>query len=239
MARQIAAQGQHVVLVARTPERLGEVAERIRRSTAVDVRIVSADLARRDGIATLLESTADLTVETLVAAAGYGTAGGFLDIDSEAELTMVDLNSRAVVEITRAYAEAMVERGTGTIVLFSSIVAFQGVARSTTYAATKAFVQVFGEGLRMELAPSGVDVIITAPGPVDTGFAARADMSIGGAADPEAVARATLRRVGRATTVRPGARSLLLGTALRLLPRSLASRVMSSVMSGFVSHRTA
>ncbi len=239
IAEEIAATGQPLVLVARDRNNLTELAAHLGSTAGVATRVVVADLSAPAGVASLVESTADLEVDTLVAAAGFGTAGDFLAIDGATELSMIDLNCRAVVELTRAYAAPMVERGRGTIVLFSSILAFQGVARSATYAATKGFVQVFGEGLKLELAPSGVDVIVTAPGPVATGFADRADMETGGAAAPRAVARATMRRIGKTTTVRPGARSLLLGTALRLLPRSLSSRVLSSVMSGFISHRAA
>jgi short-subunit dehydrogenase len=119
----------------------------------------------------------------------------------------------------------------------SSLVAFQGVPRAATYAATKAFIQTFAEGLRLELSSSGVDVVASAPGPVRTGFEARADMRMSAAAGPAVVARATLDALGHRTTVRPGFLSKFLEASLLPLPRLARSRIMSVVMGGMTRHQ--
>jgi short-subunit dehydrogenase len=97
-------------------------------------------------------------------------------------------------------------------------------------AATKAYVQSLAEGLRAELAPSGVDVLASAPGPVHSGFAERAGMRMGMAQLPKAVAEGTLGALDRLGTTRPGWLAKLLGWSLALLPRWARVRVMTVIM---------
>ena len=103
-------------------------------------------------------------------------------------------------------------------------------------AATKAYIQTLAEALAAELAPRGVDVLSSTPGPTDSGFAARAGMRMGRALKPEDVATASLKALGRRTTVLPGALSKLLAYSLAPLPRV---RIMGGVMGGMTEHRTA
>jgi short-subunit dehydrogenase len=119
----------------------------------------------------------------------------------------------------------------------SSLLAFQGVPRAANYAATKAFVQTFAEGLNRELAPAGVAVIAAAPGPIRSGFEARANMRMGLAQAPDDVVPATLRALGRRTTVRPGWLAKGLEASLALLPRSLRTRILAGVMGGMTRHQ--
>lgn len=234
MALQLALTGYSLVLVARRADRLQSLARGIARRKGQDVRIVALDLATPDAASRLDRETAAIDFDVVVLAAGYGSSGPFLDIDRAAELDMVDVNCRAVVECSHRFGTRMRERGSGTLVLFSSIVAFQGVPLSATYAATKAFVQTFAEGLRGELAPRGVAVLSVAPGPVDTGFAARAGLSVGQADTPERIARDVLEKLGTSGTIRPGLVGKLLGGSLSLLPRRGRTAIMARVMAGMV-----
>jgi uncharacterized protein len=120
----------------------------------------------------------------------------------------------------------------------SSIVAFQGVPHAANYAATKAYVQSLAEGIRQELSPFGVDVLVCAPGPVQSGFAQRADMKMGATATPTAVARASLAKLPGGGTVRPGFLSKLLGWSLALLPRWGRVQIMTLIMGRMTNHRT-
>jgi short-subunit dehydrogenase len=113
------------------------------------------------------------------------------------------------------------------------------VPRAANYAATKAYVQSLAEGLRGELMPFGVDVIASAPGPIDSGFARRAHMTLSMTGTPSSVAAGTLRALGRVQTVRPGFVSKLLELALSLLPRWGRVRIMARVMAGMTKHRAA
>jgi len=180
-----------------------------------------------------------LDVGLFVAAAGFGTTGPFIDSNLDDELAMIDVNCRAVVGLTHGFARRLARRGAGGIVLFGSLVGFQGVPQTANYAATKAFVQSFAEGLRLELKPTGVEVLATAPGPTHSGFAAHASMTMSSAADPDVVARSTLRSLGRrSSTVRPGGLAKLLGFSLIMLPRWARVRLMGTIMSGMTNEPT-
>jgi len=232
IARHLAQEGFDLVLVARRAARLEEIAASLRREFGRDVRAVAADLATPEGIGAVLDATVGLDAGLLVAAAGFGTSGPFVDGQLADDLSMIDVNCRAVVALAQPFARRFVARGRGGIVLMSSLVAFQGVPRAAVYAATKAFVQSFAEALRLELAGASVDILASAPGPVASGFAARAGMTMGLAANTTAVARGTLAALGRRAVVRPGWLAKGLEASLSVLPRALRVRIMALVMAG-------
>src|SRR5205823_9088379 len=103
--------------------------------------------------------TSDLDVGLLVAAAGFGTSGAFIDSPLEEELGMFDVNCRAVTTLAHHFGNRFAKARRGGMVLMSSLLAFQGVPGFANYAATKAYVQSLAEGLRLELSPLGVDVV--------------------------------------------------------------------------------
>jgi hypothetical protein len=228
-AAELAAAGLNVVLVARRAEALEAVALQL-RALGAEARVVAADLSRPEGVAATLEATQGLSVGLLVAAAGFGTSGPFVDAPLQDELQMLDVNCRAVVAMAHHFGARFAQQRRGGLVLLSSLLAFQGVPRAAHYAATKAFIQTFAEGLRLELGPRGVDVLASAPGPVHSGFAQRASMQMGLAARPDEVATASLSALGRRGTVRPGWLSKLLEASLAILPRWGRTRVMAVVM---------
>jgi short-subunit dehydrogenase len=106
------------------------------------------------------------------------------------------------------------------------------VAGTANYAASKAYVHTLGEGLHQELRPHGVDLLITAPGPVASGFGARAGLNQTGM-NPDEVAHATLTALGHRRLVRPGHLSKLLGWSLALAPRRVRSNILARVIAGF------
>jgi uncharacterized protein len=203
-ATELAARGLSLMLVARREDRLQAVAEKLRAAHRVDIRVIAADLGTEAGIETVLAAADASEIGLYVGAAGFGTAGPFVRNSGVLELNMIDVNCRALCALAHQMARSMQARGKGGIVLMSSIVAFQGVRNSANYAATKAYVQTLAEGLAAELQPFGVSVLASAPGPVATGFAARADMKMGNAASPQDVSRASLAALGPGGTVRPG-----------------------------------
>lgn len=237
MAIWLAKAGMSLVLVARRREILETLAQDLGKRHGIETRVVALDLVDRQAPEALAAQTGDLDVGVLVEAAGFGTSGNFLATVSSDELSMIDVNCRAVVALAHIFAKRFSGKGRGAIVLMSSLVAFQGVPRATTYAATKAFVQTFAEGLRADLSKFRIDVIASAPGPVRSGFESRADMRLGAAASPAVVARETLEAVGRRTTVRPGFLSKLLEGSLHPLPRWGRVRIMGLVMNGMTRHQ--
>ena len=122
------------------------------------------------------------------------------------------------------------------MVLMRSIVGFQGMPDAAHYAATKAYLQVLAEGLAVELAPRGVAVLAAAPGPTQSGFAARARMKMGNALEPSAIAQPILDALGRRSTVLPGFLSKLLVYSLVPLSRWVRVRIMGLVMRRMTEH---
>jgi len=238
-ARRLAEDGFDLILVARRERVLEELALDLSGRFGVDVRVVALDLAHPGAVTELLDATQDSPVGLVVAAAGYGSIGPLLELDPAGETGMVDLNCRSVVALCHGFGARMAGQGRGGIVLFGSLVGFSGAPLSATYAATKGFVQSFAEGIAVEMRPQGIEVLSVAPGPVGTGFAARAGMSMGQAATPETVARGALAALGRRGTVRPGGLAKLLGWSLALLPRPLRVRVLGQIMKGMIARNPA
>ncbi|CAH0131337.1 SDR family oxidoreductase [Roseomonas sp. CECT 9278] len=231
-ARRLAAEGFALVLVARRQDRLTELAEELRAAYRAEIETLALDLGTAAGVAALQQAGAARDIGLLVAAAGFGTAGAFLARPVADELAMLDVNCRAVLVLTHHFGNRFAARGRGGIVLFSSIVAFQGVPNTANYAATKAYVQSLAEGIGPELRAGGVDVLAVAPGPVRSGFAARAGMRMGATDSPATVAEGLLGALGRRSLVRPGPLSKLLAFALGFLPRRGRVWMMGKVMSG-------
>lgn len=230
-ALDLARRGLDLVLVARNAEALATLAA----SPALagrQTRVIAADLSTLEGIEAVRRATADLEVGLLVAAAGFGTSGLFLDGDAATEREMVQVNCLAVLDLCRHFAPAMARRGRGALVLMSSLVGRQGTPYAVSYAASKAWVHVLAEGLNAELKPSGVDVIACAPGPVRSGFAERAGLRMGLADRPRDVARPTLSALGRKRLIAPGPVSKLLTWSLATAPRPLRVRILGGVMRG-------
>jgi uncharacterized protein len=236
-ARHLARDGIHLVLVARREPLLHALADELRSAHGIQCRVLVADLAHAADVRSVVEKTLDLDVGLLVAAAGFGTSGPLVRSQPDTEREMLDVNCAAVLTLAMHFGATFAARGRGGLVFLSSLLAFHGVPGSAHYAATKAYVQTLAEGLRVELAPSGVDVIASAPGPIRSGFADRARLRMSLALGPEVVARVTLAALGRRTTVRPGWLSKLLGWSLAMLPRWGQVMVITQVMRGMTAHR--
>lgn len=230
IARQLAAEGLNLLLVARRQAELDRLQSAICGQGESKAKTLCVDLGIPGASARVFEAAADLDTGLLVNAAGFGLGGLFLDNALGQELSMIDVNCRAPMELTYRFGTRFASQGRGGIILFSSIVAFQGVPRSANYAATKAYVQSLGEALADELSPHGVDVLISKPGPTHSGFAARAGMQLGKAESAEDVARATLQALGRRRSVTPGFLSKFLLGSLMTAPRTLRIQIMKAIM---------
>ena len=231
-AEALAAQGFDLVLVARSAQILTSLAADLTARHGVAVTVLPCDLGQLGTVADILTQTADHQIGLLVAAAGFGSAGAFLSRPVGDAVNMVDVNCRSVVELTYGIGQRLVAQKRGGIVLFGSLLGFQGAPYSATYAATKNFVQAFAEGLAVEVASQGVNVLAVAPGPVDTGFGARARMRLSQTETPDTVAQAALASLGHRTTIRPGALAKVLGLSLALLPRRARVAVLGRLMRG-------
>ena len=236
-ARYLAGAGFRLVLVARRGAELQRLADALPAAHGERPQILALDLGVESSLAVLLRETAELDVGLLVTAAGFGGAGPALESDPATALAMTDLNCHAVLAQTLAFGARFAARKRGGVVLFSSLLAFQGVPGSAVYAATKAYVQSLAEGLRPEWAPLGIDVLACAPGPVHSGFAERAGMRLGLALAPERLPRAIFAALGRRGTVRPGWLSWFLELILPPGPRRLRSWILARVIAGMTRPR--
>lgn len=231
-AKQLAARGVDLLLIGRQSEKLESLARSLVQTCQVKVITLAIDLSDQNAPAEVMRAVADREVGLLICSAGFGTSGPFIDGNLEAECEMVDVNCRSLMTLTWHFAKRFAAQRRGGIILMSSLVGFQGVPRAANYAATKAYVQSLAEGLHHELRPLGVAVIASAPGPIHSGFAARAKMTMGLAQRPEVVAASTLKALGKRATVRPGWLSLALEWSLKPLPRWGRVRMMGGVMRG-------
>jgi len=238
LACECAAAGLNVVAVARRSEKLEHLAGELRHDFGRESRSIVADLGTREGLEALDRLTKDLDLGLFVASAGYGTSGVLLDSDLAREHDMLEVNCFALLHGCVHFGRRFRDRGRGGIVLMSSLVGWQGTPMAAHYAATKAYVQSLAEAMHMELKAYNIDVLASAPGPVQSGFAARADLRMSVAVTPQLVARKTLQALGQSGTVVPGALSKLLTWSLAPLPRSIRVRIMGMVMSGMTKHQT-
>lgn len=237
LATQLAKAGFNLVLNARSESTLHQIASQLTQQSGQDVRVVAADLTQPAGVQQLIEATDGLEIGLLVASAGYGTSGLFINSELASELDMVRVNCEALLALTYHFSQRFVQQGRGGLILMSSLVAFQGVPYSANYAATKAYVQSLAEALALELKPKGVDVLAAAPGPVASGFGGRANMMMNMALTPAQVGVPILQALGRQTTVLPGFLTKLLTYSLRTVPRWAKVRIMQQVMRGMTAHQ--
>jgi short-subunit dehydrogenase len=237
MAELAAGQGSDLVIVARDTARLEELAGDLVARYDVTVEVLTADLSTAAGVETVSAriAVADDPVDLVVNNAGLGFTGDVVDIGLDNERTMVAVNVTALHHLACVAAAALAERGGGGILNVSSVAGFGPAPQTATYAATKAFVNSFSEGLHVEMKPKGVTVTALCPGYTRTEFHQRADYDVSQIPDflfasAQSVAQAGLDGVaaGRAVVV-PGALNRVAAAGLKVVPRqavrSLAGRV--------------
>jgi short-subunit dehydrogenase len=171
-ARQLAAKGTHLVLVARRADALEEVA-REARGFGVEVEVVTCDLEDPRSRRKLAASLPDRGVDLLVNNAGWGKLGTLVDASPDELLSQIELNVKALVELTQAAGKEFCRRGRGGIINVASTASFSPLPYFAVYGATKSFVRDFTHAVARELAPSGVRVTCVNPGPTRTDFFAR------------------------------------------------------------------
>ncbi|MEV8632009.1 SDR family oxidoreductase [Streptosporangium sp. NPDC051023] len=171
-ARQLAARGHDLVLVARSVGRLESLAEELRKAHGVRAEVVGQDLAAPDAASRVAAEVAarGLTVDLLVNNAGFGTGGRFEEIPAQREHDELMVNVVSLVGLTHAFVPGMIARGGGAVVNVGSIAGFHISPYIATYAASKAFVLNFSLALWSEFRGRGVKVLAVAPGPVETAF---------------------------------------------------------------------
>ena len=234
MATLLAANGVQVVAVARREDRLDALAAEMPKVT---VEVLAADLTKKKQLARVAERARD--VDLLVNNAGFGTSGRFADADLQRTQREIKLNVQAVVALTRAALDGMVARDRGWICNVSSIAGFQPAPNLAVYAATKAFVTSFTEGLHEELRGTGVSATALCPGLTRTEFQSVSNSSGQTRDTPDFawMSSEEVASVGLADTAAriavsvPGFANKAFVATTGVLPRGLVRRVAGIVQS--------
>jgi short-subunit dehydrogenase len=231
-ARQLAARGLHLILVARRADVLQGLADELASVNGVEVRTLALDLASPDATQQIRAATADLEVGMLVYNAAVSVVGSFLDHTIEEYRAEQEVNCRRPLELAHHFAAGMGARGRGAILLMSSLAGSQGSPFIAHYGATKAWNLVFAEGLWGELAEQGIDVLACRAGATRTPkYLRSAGNGKRSGFVPEmesaAVVEEALAALGQRPSMVPGrANRLAAGLLQRLLPRRMAVSVM-------------
>ena len=240
-ARRLAGDHFDLALVARSRDRLVELASGLEKDHGVTCAVLPADLTAAKDLERIAAAIAgDNGSELLINNAGFGTMGPFAKLDFEREEDEIRLNVIALTRLTRAALPGFIERGRGSIINVSSMAAFQPAPLNATYGATKAFVNSFSESLSEELRGSGVQVMALCPGFTRTEFQDRAGIDTSGIPgfawmSAEAVvdgALAALRR-GEVVCV-PGVGNRVVATAVSAMPRAAVRRISGLAVRRFL-----
>jgi len=234
LALLCARDGFDCILVARSRDKLDELAARLEGEFRVKTLVVARDLAKPTAVDEIYEevSAASMSVDVLVNNAGFPVFGLFTQTDLRVELEMLQVNVVALTALTKLFLHSMVERRAGRILNLASTAAFEPGPLMAVYYASKAYVLSFSEALANELHGTGVTVTALAPGPTRTGFQKRGVMEDsrlvqGQIADARSVAAAGYRgMMSGKTIVIPGFTNKLIPWVVRVSPRGVVTRVV-------------
>ena len=175
LARVFARNGHALVLVARREERLKALATEMVAARQPTPLVLPLDLAEPDAVTQIEKALVarGLEPEYVVNNAAFGLIGAAAALDQPEQLAMIDLNMRALTDLSLAFIESMARRR-GGLLNVASVAGFLPGPSSAVYYASKAYVLSFSEALHYELAPRGIRVTTLCPGPVMTEFQARA-----------------------------------------------------------------
>jgi len=236
-AERLAAAGSDLVVVARNLERLEELAFRVRETHGRNVEVLQADLENREQLAAVEARIRDHTdIDFLVNNAGFGHVGPFADLPLDRSQAQIDCNITALTRLAHAALQSMRPYGRGAILNVASGAAFLPTPNLAVYAATKAYVVSFTQGLHEEAKRFGVTVSVVCPGFTRTEFQERAHYDARQIPSfawqtPEAVADEALAAVqARKVVCIPGLQNKVTMGILNFVPRSTLASFVSRVM---------
>ncbi len=177
-ARIFAAQGDHLVLVARRERELATLADQLRDEFQVEAETIAIDLSEAEAPKQLhaeLQRRA-IAVDTLINNAGFATRGHFCTCEVQTQIQLIQLNVTTPTHLTRLLLPEMIQRGRGKILNIASIASYLPGPMMATYFASKSFLLSFSCAIADELKDTGVTVTVLIAGPTSTGFAARAGL---------------------------------------------------------------
>jgi len=235
LARGFAAHGHALVLVARREDRLNALADEIAALGRPRPAVLALDLERRDAVAVLAAdlSARGLEPDFVINNAGFGLSGAADVLDRSEQLGMIDLNVRALTELSLGFVDSLA-RHRGGILNVASIAAFLPGPGMAVYYASKAFVLSFSEALHQEMSGRGIRVTALCPGTVLTEFQARSGMELPGIAKLFEIPAARVAEIGYDALMR-GQRVAIAGLGnkiavalMHFVPNALLLRVVDN-----------
>ena len=229
-ARELASLNTNLILVARSQDKLEQLAQELSNKYQVKTEVIVKDLTEPAAGQAIFDQVhaQGLTVDLLINNAGFGDYGAFSDRPLSKQLTMIQLNVTVLVELTGLFLPSMQQRGSGGIINISSIAGFQPLPYMSVYAATKAFVLNFSEALWAENKDTGVNIFAVCPGLTESKFWQRADfpnnflgISSNSMTKSETVVKKALKAMKKkqSTIVTGGINNQLLVNVPRFVPR--------------------
>lgn len=241
-AATLARAGSDLILVARSEDKLRQLAGELTRETGRNIQVIAADLSKPDAGARLRKQVdaLEMAVDLLINNAGFGTQGAFEQQDAAREAEEIRLNASAVVDLSHAFLPPMLDARHGAIINIASSAAFQPMPFFAVYAATKAFVYSFSDALNEELRGRGVHVMSVCPGPVDTAFFEatgahnlRKKVPKGSMVSAQYIVDASLAGLAsRSRVVVPGGMTKIAALATAVAPRAVVTRLVGRIMRG-------
>ncbi len=236
-ARELAAKKTNLVLVARSQDKLEQLARELTDKYQVQTEVIVQDLTELAAGQSVFDTVQakGLFIDLLINNAGFGDYGTFSDRPLSKQMAMVQLNITAVVELTGLFLPLMQQQSSGAIINISSIAGFQPIPYMSVYAATKAFVLNFSEALWAENKDLGVKILAVCPGPTESEFFNRADFP-DSATGSNGMTMATAERIVQETfkaldkkqsnVVTGGFANQMIVNLPRLVPRDLLVNVV-------------
>jgi len=232
------------ILVARSRDKLTELAARLESEFRVKTLVIAKDLSRPTAVDEIYEqvTAVPIQVDVLVNNAGFPVFGLFVETDLHVELEMLQVNVIALTALTKLFLKGMVERRAGRILNLASTASFVPGPLMAAYYASKAYVLSFSEALSDELRGTGVTITALAPGPTRTGFQKRGQLEDsrlvqGEIADAASVALAGYRGLmAGKTLVIPGFTNKLIPWIARISPRGAVTRVVHRMQERTPQH---
>jgi short-subunit dehydrogenase len=234
-AKELAARGANLVLVARRKEALDELAAKITKNSGVKVQTIALDLSTPTSAKKLMAELKKLKIEPqiLINNAGFGTSGRFTKENAVKVQDEIQLNVGTLVDLTHAVLPAMIAAKAGAIVNIASTAAYQPVPGMAVYAATKAFVLSFTSAVWGETKDTGVRVLAVSPGATATDFFNVAGATPSGALAPISdVIKTTFDALDAKKSVPSvivGGRNSFMATVSKMLPAKLVIGVAASM----------
>jgi hypothetical protein len=236
LSKCFAADRHNLVLVARQEQRLRQVVQELQQQFGVSAKIIAIDLARPESPQKIAEETHKnaLQIDYLVNNAGFGLGGKFAETDLRVELEMMQVNTAALMHLSKLFLSEMLERRSGGILNVASTAAFQPGPLMAVYYATKAFVLSFSEAIANELKGTGVTVTTLCPGPTQSEFQQRAHIENTRLIKGKFVGMMTSEEVARLgyqgfiqgkRLIIPGLMNKIGAQSVRLAPRRVATQV--------------